>query len=105
MTFAIRAIDPVLHQVLGIYLPLITTNCAVLGVALLASSRHLSLFATILYALGAAFGFTLVITMFAALRERLDEARIPAPFRGAPIQLVTAGLMSLAFMGFKGIGG
>ena len=105
VTFAIRAIDPVLHQVLGIYLPLITTNCAVLGVALLASSRHLSLFATILYALGAAFGFTLVITMFAALRERLDEARIPAPFRGAPIQLVTAGLMSLAFMGFKGIGG
>ena len=95
VTFAIRAIDPVLHQVLGIYLPLITTNCAVLGVALLASDQHLSLFATILYALGAAFGFTLVITMFAALRERLDEIRVPTPFRGAPIQLVTAGLMSL----------
>ena len=105
VAYAIRAIDPVLHQVLGIYLPLVTTNCAVLGVALLASNRHLSLFATIAYALGAAFGFTLVITMFAALRERLDEARIPAPFRGAPIQLMTAGLMSLAFMGFKGIGG
>ncbi len=105
VTYAIRAIDPVLHQVLGIYLPLITTNCAVLGVALLASSRHLSLFETIAYALGAAFGFTLVITMFAALRERLDETRIPGPFRGAPIQLMSAGLMSLAFMGFKGIGG
>jgi len=105
VAYAIRAIDPVLHQVLGIYLPLVTTNCAVLGVALLASNRHLSLFATIAYALGAAFGFTLVITIFAALRERLDEARIPAPFRGAPIQLMTAGLMSLAFMGFKGIGG
>ena len=105
VAYAIRAIDPVLHQVLGIYLPLVTTNCAVLGVALLASNRHLSLFATIAYALGAAFGFTLVITMFAALRERLDEARIPAPFRGAPIQLMMAGLMSLAFMGFKGIGG
>jgi len=105
VAYVIRAIDPVLHQVLGIYLPLVTTNCAVLGVALLASNRHLSLFATIAYALGAAFGFTLVITMFAALRERLDEARIPAPFRGAPIQLMTAGLMSLAFMGFKGIGG
>ena len=105
VTYAIRAIDPVLHQVLGIYLPLVTTNCAVLGVALLASSRHLSLFATIAYALGAAFGFTLVITMFAALRERLDETRIPGPFRGAPIQLMSAGIMSLAFMGFKGIGG
>ena len=105
VAYTIRAIDPVLHQGLGIYLPLVTTNCAVLGVALLASNRHLSLFATIAYALGAAFGFTLVITMFAALRERLDEARIPAPFRGAPIQLMTAGLMSLAFMGFKGIGG
>jgi electron transport complex protein RnfA len=105
VSYAIRAIEPVLHQVLGIYLPLVTTNCAVLGVALLASSRHLSLFATIAYALGAAFGFTLVITMFAALRERLDETRIPAPFRGAPIQLMSAGLMSLAFMGFKGIGG
>ncbi len=102
--FAIRAIDPLLHQVLGIYLPLMTTNCAVLGVALLASNRHLGLFATVLYGLGAAFGFTLVITMFAALRSRLDETRIPVPFRGAPIQLITAGLMSLAFMGFAGIG-
>ena len=105
MTLVIRTIDPVLHQVLGIYLPLITTNCAVLGVALLASNQHLSLFGTLLYSLGAAFGFTLVIVMFAALRERLDETRIPAPFRGAPIHLITAGLMSLAFMGFKGIGG
>jgi electron transport complex protein RnfA len=101
----IRASDPLLHQVLGIYLPLITTNCAVLGVALLAAKQHLSLFATIVYAFGAAAGFTLVVAMFAALRARLDESKVPAPFRGVPIALISAGLMSLAFMGFRGIGG
>ena len=99
--FAIRAIDPLQHRVLGVYLALTTTNCAVLGVWLLVPN---DLFATVLYGLGAALGFTLVITMFAALRARLDETRIPAPLRGAPIQLITAGLMSLAFMGFAGIG-
>jgi electron transport complex protein RnfA len=77
----------------------------VLGVALLASNRHLDLSTTVLYGFCAAFGFTLIITMFAALRSRLDETRIPVPFRGAPVQLITAGLMSLAFMGFAGIGG
>lgn len=104
-TVAIRAIYPAAHHALGMQLPLITINCAVLVLALLVSEPQLTLFVTILHALGAAFGFTLAIVMFAALSERLDEARIPAPFRGAPVQLVIVGVISLAFTGFKGIGG
>lgn len=104
-TLAIRAIYPAAHRTLGLQLPLTTINCAVLALALLVSEPQLSLFATILHALGAAFGFTLAIVMFAVLCERLDEARVPAPFRGAPVQLVIAGVISLAFTGFKGIGG
>jgi Na+-translocating ferredoxin:NAD+ oxidoreductase subunit A len=100
----VRAASPVLHQALGIYLPLITTNCAVLGVALLAIGLELSLLATVLYAAGAAAGFTLVLALFAALRNRIDAARLPAPFAGAPITLITAGLMALGFMGFQGMG-
>jgi Na+-translocating ferredoxin:NAD+ oxidoreductase subunit A len=100
----VRATSPVLYQALGIYLPLITTNCAVLGVALLALGLELSLFATVLYAGGAAAGFALVLALFAALRERIDAHRIPAAFSGAPITLITAGLMALGFMGFQGIG-
>jgi Na+-translocating ferredoxin:NAD+ oxidoreductase subunit A len=100
----VRASSPLLYQALGIYLPLITTNCAVLGVALLALGFELSLLATIVYALGAAAGFTLVLTLFAALRERLPQERIPRPFAGAPITLITAGLMALGFMGFAGMG-
>ncbi len=104
-TVAIRAIYPAAHHALGMHLPLITINCGVLALALLVSEPQLTLIATILHALGAAFGFTLAIVMFAALSERLDAARIPAPFRGAPIQLVIVGVISLAFTGFKGIGG
>jgi len=100
----IRAVSPLLHQVLGIYLPLITTNCAVLGLVLLARREVLGFFDTLVYAAGVAVGFTLVMTVFAALRERFAESRIPAPFRGAPLVLITAGLLSLAFMGFQGIG-
>jgi Na+-translocating ferredoxin:NAD+ oxidoreductase subunit A len=100
----VRATSPVLHQALGIYLPLITTNCAVLGVALLAIGLELALLATVLYAAGAAAGFTLVLALFAALRSRIDAARLPAPFAGAPITLITAGLMALGFMGFQGMG-
>jgi len=99
----VRAISPLLHQVLGIYLPLITTNCAVLGVALLNIQQDHTLIESILFGFGAAIGFSLVLILFAAIRERLLAADIPAPFQGASISLVTAGLMSLAFMGFSGL--
>jgi len=101
----LRATSPLLHEVLGIYLPLITTNCAVLGLVLLTQRDGLSLASTVIVAVGAAAGFTLVIAMFAALREQFAESRVPAPFRGAPLVLVTAGILALAFMGFKGVGG
>ena len=100
----IRAISPLLHQVLGIYLPLITTNCAVLGVALLSLGQGLDFVDTLVYAFGASIGFTLVMVVFAAMREQLVEAQLPSAFRGAPIVLLSAGLLSLAFMGFRGIG-
>jgi len=95
--------SPVLYQVLGIYLPLITTNCAVLGVALLNIQQRHGLIESGLYGFGAAVGFSLVMVLFAALRERIAVADVPVPFRGAAIALVTAGLMSLAFMGFSGL--
>ncbi len=100
----LRNLSPLLHQVLGIYLPLITTNCAVLGVALLALSQSLTFVQTLVYSIGAALGFTLVLVLFAALRERLEHARVPRPFRGAPITLISAGILSLAFLGFAGLG-
>jgi electron transport complex protein RnfA len=100
----LRSVSPLLHQVLGIYLPLITTNCAVLGVALLALSQSLSFVQTLAYSIGAALGFTLVLCVFAALRERLEHAGVPQPFRGAPITLISAGILSLAFLGFAGLG-
>ncbi len=99
----VRATSPLLHQVLGIYLPLITTNCAVLGVALLNVRQAHSLTESMLFGFGAAAGFSLVLVLFAAIRERLNGADIPRPFQGAAISLITAGLMSLAFMGFAGL--
>ena len=98
----LRSTSALLHQVLGIYLPLITTNCAVLGVALLSLQQDLSFAATLAYAIGAALGFSAVVVVFAAIRERLLNADVPAAFAGAPITLVTAGILSLAFMGFAG---
>ena len=95
--------SPRLYRVLGIYLPLITTNCAVLGVALLNVQARHSLGESILYGLGASLGFGLVLVLFSAMRERLETADVPAAWRGAPIALATAGLMSLAFMGFSGM--
>lgn len=95
--------SPRLYRVLGIFLPLITTNCAVLGVALLNVQALHSLFESVIYGFGAALGFGLVLVMFAAMRERLEAAEVPASFRGAPIALVTAGMMALAFMGFSGL--
>ena len=101
----LSATSPLLHQVLGIYLPLITSNCAVLGVTLLALQQSLTFGETIVFAIGAALGFSLVMVLFSAIRERLDHARVPAAFSGAPITLITAGILSLAFMGFAGFTG
>ncbi len=101
--YYLRAASPILHQLLGIYLPLITSNCAVLGVALLALDNTFSLAETFVFSLGAAAGFTLVMVLFGAIRETIDHEHVPDAFRGAPLALVTAGLMSLAFMGFGGL--
>ncbi|AEG31359.1 electron transport complex subunit RsxA [Thiomicrospira cyclica] len=100
---AIHKTSPVLYQVLGIYLPLITTNCAVLGVALLNIGEDNNFMQSAIFGMGAAIGFTLVMVLFASLRERIDAGDVPTPFKGAPIALITAGLMSLAFMGFGGM--
>ncbi|EXJ14621.1 electron transport complex subunit RsxA [Imhoffiella purpurea] len=95
--------SPVLYQLLGIFLPLITTNCAVLGVALLNQQSQHTLVESALYGFGAAIGFSLVLTLFAGIRERVTVADVPEPFQGSAIALITAGLMSLAFMGFAGL--
>ena len=99
----LRSVSPLLHKLLGIYLPLITTNCAVLGVVLLSQQQELSLFETMVFSLGAALGFSLVLVLFAALREKLQHSDMPAPFAGTPIALVTAGLLALGFLGFAGM--
>jgi len=101
----LRSASPLLYEVLGIYLPLITSNCAVLAVALLAIGHGLGFLETVVYGIGAAFGFSMVMVLFAALRERLEHAPVPAPFRGVPVALVTAGILSLGFMGFAGLAG
>ena len=99
----VRRMSPLLHQVLGIYIPLIATNCAVLGVALLNVQQSNGFVESVFFGFGAAAGFALVLILFAAIRERLEAADIPAPFRGTAIALMTAGIMSLAFMGFAGM--
>jgi len=99
----IRKVSPLLHSVLGIFLPLITTNCAVLGVALLSIRTNTSFVSAAFYGFGAALGFTLVLILFSAMRERIDAADVPQPFKGSAIALISAGFMSLAFMGFSGM--
>ena len=99
----LHKLSPTLHRLLGLYLPLITTNCAVLGVALLNIQAEHTFIESILFGIGTAMGFTLVLVLFAALRERIDVADVPVPFQGASIGLITAGLMSMAFMGFIGL--
>ena len=99
----IRKTSPLLSQVLGLYLPLITTNCAVLGVALLNVQASHTLIESFMFGFGASLGFTLVLVLFAGIRERLEGADVPQPFRGSAIGLITAGLMSVAFMGFAGL--
>jgi len=100
---AIEKTSPLLHQVLGIYLPLITSNCAVLGVPLLNVGFNHNLLESLLFGFGCSVGFTLVLVIFAGIRERLEGADVPIPFRGTAIAMITAGFMSLAFMGFAGL--
>jgi len=99
----VRKTSPTLYRLLGIFLPLITTNCAVLGVALLNIKEDHTFLQSAVYGFGAAVGFSLVLVLFAALRERLAAADVPTPFKGASIAMITAGLMSMAFMGFTGL--
>lgn len=95
--------SPVLHQSLGVFLPLITTNCAVLGVALLNVGASNSFLQSAVYGFGAAVGFSFVLVLFSGIRERIESADVPKVFQGVPIALITAGLMSMAFMGFIGL--
>lgn len=99
----IQKMSPSLYQALGVYLPLITTNCAVLGVAILNIEKEYDLLQTLVNGIGGALGFTLAIVLFAGIRERLETADIPEPFKGFPIAMITAGLMSVAFLGFQGL--
>ncbi len=101
----IKRSSPLLHQMLGIFLPLITTNCAVLGIALLNAQKTTNLLQALTYGLGGGLGFSLVIALFAGLRERSNAADVPAAFQGPAISLVTAALMALGFMGFDGMYG
>lgn len=99
----IEKTSPVLYQSLGVYLPLITTNCAVLGIPLLNVQADHNFMESLLFGFGGAVGFSLVLVLFASMRERLEAADVPASFQGSAIAMVTAGLMSLAFMGFAGL--
>ena len=99
----IQKTSPMLHQVLGIYLPLITTNCAVLGVPLINVSQDNGFIASLIFGAGSSIGFSLALILFAGVRERVEAADVPVYFRGVAIAMVTAGLMSLAFMGFAGL--
>jgi electron transport complex protein RnfA len=101
--FILQKISPLLYQILGIYLPLITTNCAVLGLALLTTLQPGQFHSAIFYGLGTAIGFSLVLILFSGMRERLQASDVPTIFQGAPIALITAGIMALAFMGFIGL--
>ncbi len=99
----LRKISPTLYQGLGIFLPLITTNCAVLAVALLAVRQEFSLIESVIFAIGASLGFSLALVIMAGIRERLELAEIPDVLRGSAVTLITAGILSMAFMGFKGM--
>lgn len=99
----VKKTSPTLYRLLGIYLPLITTNCAVLGVALINVNANNDFITSVLYGFSAAVGFSLVLILFSAIREHLALADTPAPFKGASVAMITAGMMSLAFLGFTGL--
>ena len=100
-----KKVSPALYQALGIFLPLITTNCAVLGVAILVIQKDFSLIESIIYAFSTAIGFGVALTVFAGLREQLEFSNLPKGMQGVAITMITAGLLSLAFMGFSGVDG
>ncbi len=99
----IRKVSPPLYQALGIYLPLITTNCAIMGLALLAALKDYGFAKTVIFGVGSGLGFTLAIVLMAGIREQLDLADVPKPLKGAGIALIIAGIMALAFTGFSGM--
>ncbi len=99
----LKKIAPALYQTLGVFLPLITTNCAVLGIALLVVQKQMTLFESVIYAASIAIGFTLALVIFAGLREQMELTGVPKGMKGIPIALVTAGILAMAFMGFSGI--
>lgn len=99
----VKKASPTLHKALGVYLPLITTNCAVLGLAIINVQAEYTLLETIVHSIGAAIGFTLAISLFAGIRERLALADVPEALKGSPIALISAGLMAIAFLGFAGL--
>lgn len=99
----LKKVSPALYQALGIFLPLITTNCAVLGVAILLVQKGYNLGEAVVYAVSVAIGFTLALMLFAGLRERLELENIPKAMKGVPIALITAGILAMAFMGFSGL--
>lgn len=99
----LKKASPALYSALGVFLPLITTNCAVLGLAIMNISKGFNIIETIVHSIGAALGFTLAIVLFASIREKLEIADVPEAFKGFPIALITASLMSIAFMGFQGL--
>lgn len=99
----LKKISPSLYQALGVFLPLITTNCCVLGVAILVIQKEFNLLESVVYALSTAVGFMLAMVVFAGMREQLDRTWLPVPMRGIPIALISAGILAMAFMGFSGI--
>ena len=99
----LKKIAPALYQTLGVFLPLITTNCAVLGVAILVIQKGMNLLESVVYAGSIAIGFTLALVIFAGIREQLDLTGVPRGMKGVPIALVTAGILAMAFMGFNGL--
>jgi electron transport complex protein RnfA len=99
----LKKISPALYQALGIFLPLITTNCAVLGVAIIAVQKHFDLLTSVIYSVSTALGFALALILFAGIRERLEVEDTPQAMRGVPIALITAGLLAMAFMGFANV--
>ena len=99
----LKKVSPSLYQALGVFLPLITTNCAILGVAILVIQKDYSLIESVAYAVSTAIGFTLALTIFAGIREQLSLSNIPKTMQGIPIALITAGLLAMAFMGFSGV--
>lgn len=103
LEIAMKKVAPALYQALGVFLPLITTNCAVLGVAILVVQKELNLAMSITYAVSTALGFMLALVLFAGVREQLTLVDVPKPMRGVPVALICAGLLALAFMGFSGI--